>query len=194
MILMLVAGWLVLIGLAQPQSVRSGTSPVRNKTPYIPVLDNIEGELRLSEQEARRSAETKVRDKLVEFFREEGLQLRQPPALARLRPLLETHGKFSPPEPRPQADPIPCMMYQVTAQVRVTDEIRKFMERQDREQQAQERMFALAKVLAGLVVFFIALAGYFRLDEWTKGYYTTWLRVAAVGFVVGLGAALVVAG
>lgn len=54
---------------------------------------------------------------------------------------------------------------------------------------SQQRQIFLAKVLAGVVTLLVTLAGYFRLEEATKGYYTTWLRVAAAGLV-----ALVVAG
>jgi hypothetical protein len=43
-------------------------------------------------------------------------------------------------------------------------------------------------VLLVLVALFGAAAAYFRLDEATKGYYTGWLRVGALGLVALIGA------
>ena len=50
-------------------------------------------------------------------------------------------------------------------------------------------MFFLGKVLAGMVALLGGVAGYFRLEEATKGYYTTWLRLGVAGLAsaVGLG-------
>ena len=61
---------------------------------------------------------------------------------------------------------------------------------QDRQIRAEGRMLSLAKILFGLVAFLAVLAGYFRLEEATKGYYTNWLRLAALGFLFAAGAGL----
>jgi hypothetical protein len=50
---------------------------------------------------------------------------------------------------------------------------------QDRLVRAGGRMLLLARFLAGLVALFAVIAGYIRADDWTKGYYTGWLRAAA---------------
>jgi hypothetical protein len=47
----------------------------------------------------------------------------------------------------------------------------------------RSRMFFLVKFLAGIVALLGTVCGYLRLDEWSKGYYTKWLRLAAVGCV-----------
>jgi hypothetical protein len=47
----------------------------------------------------------------------------------------------------------------------------------------EARHWLLAKIVAGLVALLGTIAVYFRLDEWTKGYYTTWLRMAAGMFL-----------
>jgi hypothetical protein len=63
------------------------------------------------------------------------------------------------------------------------------MRYQDRKDRMGERMLFLGKILAGILVLLIVVAGYVRLDEWTKGYYTGWLRLAGgilVLFGVGL--------
>ena len=46
-----------------------------------------------------------------------------------------------------------------------------------------QRMTLLAKVLAGILALLVTVAGYIRLEELTKGYYTRWLRLAVVGCV-----------
>jgi hypothetical protein len=45
------------------------------------------------------------------------------------------------------------------------------------------RMVFLVKLLAGIVVLLLTICGYIRLDEWSKGYYTKWLRLGAFGCV-----------
>jgi hypothetical protein len=64
----------------------------------------------------------------------------------------------------------------------IQKEIRQ-VEDQDRLQVMRSRMVFLVKFLAGLVALFGTICGYLRLDEWSKGYYTKWLRLAAVGCV-----------
>jgi hypothetical protein len=61
---------------------------------------------------------------------------------------------------------------------------------EDRRVRSEFRMAVLAKVLAGLVAFLGAFAGYLRLEELTKGYYTAWLRLAAIGFVSAVSAGI----
>jgi hypothetical protein len=55
---------------------------------------------------------------------------------------------------------------------------------------AQERMLTLGRFGAGLVVVLAALAGYIRLDEWTRGSYTRLLQLAGVGVIAAVFAGL----
>jgi len=73
-------------------------------------------------------------------------------------------------------------MYIATLEVRLTPEAQADIARHDREYRAQDRMAWLARVVLALVTLLGAVAGYVRLDELTKGYYTGWLRIAA-GFI-----------
>jgi hypothetical protein len=84
-----------------------------------------------------------------------------------------------------EAGPVKCWAYTVN----VTAGDLADMKSLDRHERAGQRMLLLFKVLGGLVAFLTAVAGYIRLEERTKGYYTAWLRLAAAGFVgaVGLG-------
>ncbi len=84
---------------------------------------------------------------------------------------------------------------EVTLTVEVTNKIYSDMLEQDRKLRdderkavAKDRQTLLGKLLAGLLAGLVAVAGYLRLDEATKGYYTTWLRVASVALVATIGA------
>jgi hypothetical protein len=60
--------------------------------------------------------------------------------------------------------------------------------KQDRHHRMEMRQLLLAKVLGGLVVVLAVVALYFRLEEYTKGYYTTWLRLIGLGLIALTGA------
>jgi hypothetical protein len=61
---------------------------------------------------------------------------------------------------------------------------------QERHEHMKWRLLPLAKGLGVLVALLALVAGYIRVDEWTKGYYTGWLRVAAVGVLAAVIAGL----
>ena len=50
-----------------------------------------------------------------------------------------------------------------------------------RQALSERRMHFAGQALAGLVALMLSVAGYVRLEEWSKGYYTLWLRLALVG-------------
>ncbi|MFN4259194.1 MAG: hypothetical protein ACK4RK_07835 [Gemmataceae bacterium] len=76
-------------------------------------------------------------------------------------------------------------MRRVVLELEVTPRAYADMRHRDQEARVQQRMTLLAKVLIALVVLLTCVAGYFRLDEYTKGYYTFWLRAGVVTLVVG---------
>jgi hypothetical protein len=78
----------------------------------------------------------------------------------------------------------------VRLQIEITAKDWQHMLQEDRQMRSESRMLILAKMLAGFVAFLGAVAGYLRLEEMTKGYYTAWLRLAAIGFVTAVGAGL----
>jgi hypothetical protein len=57
------------------------------------------------------------------------------------------------------------------------------VQRVAREHRVLERHKLLGRVLAGLVIALVVIAGYLRLEEATRGYYTQMLRLAAVTLV-----------
>jgi hypothetical protein len=63
-----------------------------------------------------------------------------------------------------------------------------------RDERARARQMVLVRLLAGIVAILIAVASYLRLEDATKGYYTTLLRVVAVAFVAAVVAGLALIG
>jgi hypothetical protein len=59
----------------------------------------------------------------------------------------------------------------------------KEIERLDRHYRMERRQWLLGVVLGGLVVVLVVVALYFRLEEYTKGYYTVWLRAIGLGLI-----------
>jgi hypothetical protein len=84
-------------------------------------------------------------------------------------------------------------MYQFTLNVEVTPDAQREILKNDRAFRGGQRMLVLGKVLAGLVVALAAVAGFIRLDEWTKGYLTNGLRIGAIGLILAAVAALILA-
>jgi hypothetical protein len=84
-------------------------------------------------------------------------------------------------------------MRRVTLEISISPQQRKQMIQLDKEKRhhdlVRERMATAGIALVGLVAVLGAVAGYLRLDELTKGYYTGWLLVGA-----GLVGAAAVAG
>jgi hypothetical protein len=75
--------------------------------------------------------------------------------------------------------------YRYEGTIQINAAVRADILRHDREFRSQQRMLWLALVVAGIVALVSVVAVYVRMDEMTKGYYTGWLRVAAVGFLGG---------
>jgi hypothetical protein len=59
-------------------------------------------------------------------------------------------------------------------------------EDQRRLKVTEKRMVFLVKFLAGIVALLLTICGFIRLDEWSKGYYTKWLKLGAVACIVAV--------
>jgi hypothetical protein len=90
-------------------------------------------------------------------------------------------------------DPLLDKAFERTLQIEVGPKQYREIVEYDRQECMEQRQLLLARILAGVVALLVAAVGYLRLDEATKGYYTLWLRLAALGLVGAVGAALVLA-
>jgi hypothetical protein len=107
------------------------------------------------------------------------------------KPWEEWTEKFvDPGDPRPEEHDF----YHVRVEVEVTPEDRADMLRLARQELVQHRLAQLGKVFLALVVLLATVAGYLRLEEKTKGFYTGWLRLAALAVLllaIGIGLYLI---
>jgi len=190
MLLTLTLSWLALTVGTAPLAARttriSATSGQSGKVNEVPVL-KVEGRWQSTETDAWLSAEAQAQAMLADHFREEGLVFSKPATIQDLRPLLARQWKYTP-ESKIFPDGV-GMMHRIVLEVPVTPDVRSFLIQRERDARVQERMLWLGKVLAVLVVLLTAATGYLRLDEWTKGYFTTYLVIGVVG-AVGLSVVL----
>jgi hypothetical protein len=80
--------------------------------------------------------------------------------------------------------------YEVTARATVTEEDFQKILARDRQERLGERHLLAAKLLVALVLLLAVGAGYFRLEEMTRGYYTGTLRVLALAGIALVGVGL----
>src|SRR5216683_886620 len=73
--------------------------------------------------------------------------------------------------------------YEVKAKVEITPKSLQELTTEARTDRMHDRHLILARILAGIVVVLLVMSGYLRLEDATRGYYTTMLRLAAVGVV-----------
>lgn len=99
--------------------------------------------------------------------------------------------------PEPDGDPIAHGSFAVDLHLELDKqedrELRKRVRESvemHRQEEVGRRIFFLGRGLIGLVTVLGAFAGYLRMEDATKGYYTTWLRVGTIGFVSAVVAGL----
>jgi len=93
-------------------------------------------------------------------------------------------------EPIHQTAPGGEDVFRIVYQVELTPQGWAELGREQRADRAGERMEVAARGLGLLTVLLGAVAGYIRMDEWTKGYYSGRLMLAAAAVVAVLGAVI----
>jgi hypothetical protein len=134
-------------------------------------------------EDAEFNALKKAQDSLMVYFAEQNHPLQWRPKLD----YINSHLVKSRPRQAAQdlGDGLKALGVKLEMEISASDW--QYMLAEDRRVRADSRMLLLAKLLAGLVASLGAVAGYLRLEEMTKGYYTAWLRFAAVSFVSAVG-------
>lgn len=79
---------------------------------------------------------------------------------------------------------------QANIEVAVTPRALDALARYERHCYAEQRLAWLARLMSVVVLVLASVAAYVRVDEWSQGYYTGWLRLAAAGFLVASGLGL----
>ena len=182
-LLTLFSAWIVLTVTTAPvDAARPTTASTINPPDRGVVRLKVEGPPQPTLPEAWHAVEAQALEQLKQHLQEEGLPVTHMPAMAELRPLLARSWK---PEEKNRffEYPVNQTMHWVTLEIPVMPELKGLLLQKEREYRMQARMLWIGRILAAVVVLLIATAGYFRLEDWTKGYYTTWLRLVTLGFI-----------
>lgn len=133
----------------------------------------------VTEDDAYQSALRKAQKDLVAYLRAQSPPIRWTPTLDELGRVahLTKEGRMK------DFGKDVGLMYEAHVRVDLTSQDRALIGERDRSEQLEDRVSAALRVLLGAVVVLAGVAGYVRLDDWSKGYYTNWLRVGVAGVV-----------
>lgn len=132
-------------------------------------------------EQAMQIALERAHEKVIAYLHEQN-SLQWTPSLDYLRQKLVKNVKDEIP-----TYPDEGLKHQVNLRVEVGPEEQKDILREERNYRVELRLTGLARVLGVLVALLATVAVYVRLDELSKGYYTAWLRLAAVTVVAAGG-------
>jgi hypothetical protein len=136
---------------------------------------------------ARQAALKKAREKVLDYLARQNPPVRWQPDADWVQNLVEG-GQ---PKQVEVDDPVlGKKVYEQTYRVELGHKQYREALEKDRQEIVVERQLLLARILAGIIALLVAVIGYLRLDEATKGYYTLWLRLGALTLVGGVAAVL----
>jgi hypothetical protein len=155
----------------------------------------VQGGFQTSPGRATHDALARAQEQIVEHLRQQEPPVRWAPTpeFIQKRLVKRSSEEESNTVVDPDLQKVVGTLYRVKLDVEVGPDDQREILRQDRALRGKDRMFLLGRILAGLVVALAAVAAYVRIDEWTKGYLTGGLRLTAVGVVVAVAAALILA-
>lgn len=162
------------LAIATPN--RPAKSPVPSSEPFA-IHFQVRGDYRPTQDEARESTLEKARDELREILVSRGIQRFILPSLDWIDRELAV---------RKSEHATPAVLEDGTALIQLTIDF-KLDSSHIRSFRKMERSSLSAIVVGLLAVVFLASWLYYRLDEWSKGYLTSWLAIglAAAGIIVG---------
>jgi hypothetical protein len=167
---------------ARPPAQQAMVSVTTNATaPDAAFKQNVEG-FGETEDDARNGAIEKAVEKVADYLKEKHHETDYKPSPG----FLQEHKMIPPTGDIPVTNnPIRDLpnMKKATLEVRVSDENVKLMQEEARQQRVAQRQHWLSVGLAGFIALLLVGAGYLRLEEATKGYYTGLLRVTALTFL-----------
>lgn len=145
-----------------------------------------------TEQEAKNDALEKAQAKLISFLRSQDPPVEWTPTLDFVKKMVKAEGyKDMDGNARREfeAKVGPGAMMQALLRLEMTNRDHDEILRKDRDQRIEQRQILWLKVFGVLIGFLGLSAVYVRLDEWTRGYYTGMLRLAAAGGAAAIAAA-----
>jgi len=174
---------LLLTLLIQTPTVFGAAGPPPPEPPLEAPVWEVEGQ-GINPTYAKQDALEQARDKVMAYLNSLYGDISWQPTCEYLR---QTGIARMVGEPREQPLKFVNKAYKVVMRVEVTPAHLRDIQNLIREQRVAERHRMTALGLAGAVVLLLVLMGYLRLDELTKGYYTTALRLLALLLVGAAG-------
>jgi hypothetical protein len=141
----------------------------------------------LNDEQARKDALEKAQKKLVHYLNNLNPPVEFVPSVDYVEKSLKMDWTEETPNPELQELGAES---QWRLQVEVTPKDQDDLWSMDKTLRIEQRQFSVFKILAIVVALLVAIAGYVRLDEWSKGFYTTWLRLGAAGVIGAAGAGI----
>lgn len=168
---------------AEAEPVRIPTSPAHV------IRFQVTGPFQSDEAKAYQAALESARDRIIRGLREKKphLSFKQRLTLGMAERYITKRSSDS----EYIKPPIDKVMYATTLDLELRKEDQEELYKLMRLEEAQSRQAWIVQPFILAVVALLLVAGYFRLEEKTRGYYTYWLRTGAVLIFVGALAALV---
>jgi hypothetical protein len=148
--------------------------------------EQVEGTWKKTPQEAKEDALENARTRVIAYLRRQNPSVDWTPPADYVQTALVKEEKVE----RKEFEADVGTMYRVRLGLEVAGKDRAEMMRRARHYLMEQRQACLLKVLGAMVALLAVAAGYVRLDDWSKGYYTGWLRLGAVScaaLVMGTG-------
>lgn len=149
---------------------------VQQQVPDLESAWRVEGTWQSTSEEAWQAVLSQAQAEIMQRLRQQGLAMNWKPSRDYIRARMVSNWHE---ETRDFNEADVRLMHRIILDVQVSPSVQAEIKQHDRQELGQERMAWLAKLLVGVVVLLAGVAGYFFLDDWTKGYYTTWLRLGA---------------
>ncbi len=157
----------------------AGADPVR--IPALPaeaIRFQVTGPFQSDEVKAYQSALELARDRMIRGLREKKPHLSFQQRLT--LPLVERYVVKNSTQTEYLKPPIDKVMYATTLELELRRQDQEDLYKLMRQEEAQSRQAWLVQGYVLTVLALLLSAGYFRLEERTRGYYTYWLRMGAV--------------
>jgi hypothetical protein len=173
-VLFLLAAWLLMTSRSASSKAVPRQSDSIDST-NVQALGRILGR-GLDRDDARKQALPKASKLLDEFLETRSPSVESRPSATFIQNhLLRGENRENDEDQRVSGKNVQCWSWSVVMDAQSWS----YLLARDREVRQGERMSMLARILAGLVAALAVIALYIRAEEWTKGYYTGWLRAAA---------------
>jgi hypothetical protein len=147
----------------------------------------VDGPHAVTTDEAWEAALTQAQSKLVEHLHSQSPPVEWVPTTKFIHDKMVTRSAEDTQELN---DPIPVTMRRVRLEIELKPQVMREIREKDRDYRVRQRMITVGMGLGVLVLFLAGISAYLRFDDWSKGYYTTWLKVGALAFVLAAGLGL----